>query len=541
MKNISKYLIVLTVLSIFISCSKDDDSMDPMDNNQNPELEFGLGAIDTETSDDIPTGIYFGNGDLPTSYDISQFLPPVGNQGQFGTCVSWALGYNLKTIIEAQDKNYSSSDLTDPNLQASPKDLFLAIPKDETAPSCAGTYLSSALDVMQNRGVATMAYVPYTGLGDCSQSTQSSWDQEASGYKIDSYRSLNIDVVSIKQQIASDKPVGFGARLGDNFMSWDSDQVLSGHTSFDRVGIHAGHAMTVIGYDDNKGANGAFRAINSWGENWGSQGFIWIDYDFFVSGDFCSVAYTASNSTSDVNPNNPTNPTSNGNIDLIPYGLGDNAINPSVPTSRELSYNVFNVGTESAKASSDWAISYLYYNAYDANDFGILLHDYYTDDFNAPGQNGDMGSGPGSSGNWWNHVDVPGNASISQAVLGTQENFTWSYQLPNLTGYYYLVMIADTYDVLNDKDKDNNYYYMTDEFGWPIYFDNGIPSFMPEAESTDVKSATTLSSAQNQSPELRSEGNKNAYTKKEITNMIINLKKNGKLKKAVTQFKNKKK
>ena len=264
MKSIFNFLIAIIVLSVFSSCSKDEDPMgpvDPINPNPNTELEFGLGAFDTETNDNVPTGIYFGNGNLPSSYDISQFLPPVGSQGQYGTCVSWALGYNLKTMIEAQDKNYTTSDLTDPNLQASPKDLFLSVPKNLTGPSCGGTYLYAAFDVMQNRGVATMANVPYSNLGDCSQNTESAWDQDAADYKIDTYRSVSIDIATIKQQIASDKPVGFAAKLGDNFISWNGDQVLSGHTTFDRVGQHASHAMTIIGYDDNKGANGAFVVV----------------------------------------------------------------------------------------------------------------------------------------------------------------------------------------------------------------------------------------------------------------------------------------
>jgi len=295
-----KFIATVFFLSVlFSSCTKDVDQIDPKD-PQEADLEFGLGAFDTETNDDIPTGIIFGNGNLPTSHDISQYLPPVGSQGQYGTCVSWALGYNLKTMIEAQDKNYSPADLSDPNNQASPKDLFLAIPKDEVGPSCGGTYLSSAMKAMQDRGVATMATVPYNNLGDCSQNTQSSWDQAAADYQIANYRSVDLDINSLKQQIAADKPVGFGARLGDNFMSWNSDQVLSGHTTFDRVGQHAGHAMTIIGYDDNKGANGAFRVVNSWGDDWGSRGFIWIDYNFFVSQDFGNVAYTATNKASDV-------------------------------------------------------------------------------------------------------------------------------------------------------------------------------------------------------------------------------------------------
>ena len=42
--------------------------------------------------------------------------------------------------------------------------------------------------------------------------------------------------------------------------------------------IHYGHAMLLCGYDDNIGA---YKVMNSWGENWGEKGFFWIDYNFF--------------------------------------------------------------------------------------------------------------------------------------------------------------------------------------------------------------------------------------------------------------------
>ena len=41
-----------------------------------------------------------------------------------------------------------------------------------------------------------------------------------------------------------------------------------------------GHAMVVIGYDDNK-YGGAFEILNSWGTAWGNGGYIWVKYSDF--------------------------------------------------------------------------------------------------------------------------------------------------------------------------------------------------------------------------------------------------------------------
>jgi hypothetical protein len=57
-----------------------------------------------------------------------------------------------------------------------------------------------------------------------------------------------------------------------------------------------GHAMVVVGYDDHKFPNpknpadqqGAFKLMNSWGRNWGENGFIWIRYADFAA--YCRYA-----------------------------------------------------------------------------------------------------------------------------------------------------------------------------------------------------------------------------------------------------------
>lgn len=68
----------------------------------------------------------------------------------------------------------------------------------------------------------------------------------------------------------------------------------------------AGHAVTFIGYDDNKSyvnaegqtRQGAFLAVNSWGTGWGvvapevgSRGFIWIAYDFVLGSQWTAEFY----------------------------------------------------------------------------------------------------------------------------------------------------------------------------------------------------------------------------------------------------------
>jgi hypothetical protein len=61
----------------------------------------------------------------------------------------------------------------------------------------------------------------------------------------------------------------------NSFMGLYGQEVWTPRESFENN--LPGHAMCVIGYDDNK-FGGAFEIMNSWGMNWGNQGFIWIKY-----------------------------------------------------------------------------------------------------------------------------------------------------------------------------------------------------------------------------------------------------------------------
>ena len=46
--------------------------------------------------------------------------------------------------------------------------------------------------------------------------------------------------------------------------------------------FHGGHAMCVVGYDDDR-YGGAFEILNSWGTDWGNNGYIWIRYRDFAA------------------------------------------------------------------------------------------------------------------------------------------------------------------------------------------------------------------------------------------------------------------
>ncbi len=529
----SIFLIIFTIAIFGNGCEETDS--DVIDDLLNEGLGwFGMTGDNAENLNAIEDDIYLGgSGDLPTSVDLSSKFPPVNNQGSYGTCVAWSVGYNLRTFLHK--KQNPSADITSTSNQFSPKDLFWAIPDDYKGPDCAGTNFEYALDVMVSRGIATLSSVPYTSLGSCSYNPISGTD--ASDHKILNYRQVAVDINTIKSYLAQGRAVSFGARLGDNFMNWNSTGVLSSDT-YDYSGMHAYHAMVLTGYDDNQGANGAFRVLNSWGSGWGDQGYIWVDYDFFVgnTGEFCFCAFVAATETEDPNSN------STDGIDLVAWELADfDNPNQTDQTYRYINYDVFNIGDQTIAASERWNILYLAYDAYDANNYQILIYDYYTDEYGSYGEDGNLADQtgaymPGYSGNWWNYVDVPANVSVADALWG-MDYFTFYYQVPpTLTGDYYFVLLADGFDVLAEDDEDNNYFFFAQENGDPINVINGVMQNAPISKALPATSEKPEHNAKSPGLEFVTKQNINTYSPSELGRLIKYQIESGEMQKKVAQY-----
>jgi hypothetical protein len=497
-----------------------------------------LGYFGEDNLDTVPTNVSFGNGaaNLPSSVDLTTKFPPVGNQGQYGTCVAWAVAYNYKSTIDGIAKGVSASEMASPSRQFSPKDLFTAIPDANKGANCNGTNFSYALNLAQERGIATMATVPYTGLSSCSQSSvQSNWTTEANQYKIKSWRKISGTLDAIKQNLANNIPVILGAKLADNFMSY-SGGVISSASGYNQVGMHAYHAMVIGGYDDNKGANGAFKLVNTWGTNWGSSGYVWVDYNFFIN-EFCKDGsgekplFIAETAGGNAPPNN--NPTNNTGVDLAAWASSDISLySTATPTERVINFNLYNIGTVAAKPSSNWSLYYIYYNAYDANDYGIIFYDEFNttvaaNTFDCP-----------TDYNCVINYSLPAKDNLANVLFPNETALEQTYYMPDISGEYYLVLYADPDDVFAEAEEMNNIFYTTE---YPKSFSHGYAArtSQPFANNTfafkNPLSPSSENIKQNRFNSAVTPSHKNAYRPDEIMNFFKREKASGRLQEKARQ------
>ncbi|MEQ8351853.1 MAG: C1 family peptidase [Leptospiraceae bacterium] len=217
---------------------------------------------------------------LPSSVDLSSRMPPVGNQGQQGSCVAWAVAYAAKSYQERIERNWQyDSPMSGGSGQRvfSPAYVYNQINggRDD------GSVLDDAMQLAVQQGIAPWAAMPYNP-NDFRRQPNSGARQQAGSFKARSFKRIpanNLDAV--KAELASGNPVVFGIPVDDAFYNLRSGQV------YDRKAgqNYGGHAMTLVGYDDSKrspnGDVGAFKLINSWGTSWGTSGYGWISYSMW--------------------------------------------------------------------------------------------------------------------------------------------------------------------------------------------------------------------------------------------------------------------
>ena len=266
--------IFLFLAIFFISCEIEPIGGTVIESEEEPERFTGLDCVGS--GDYLPNTQNLLEGftipdDLPENADLSNFLPPVGNQGQQGSCVSWAVSYYMKSLQEKIQNEASTSKST----ILSPAYTYNQITKG----NCTGTFIEETLDILKEKGVASLNTFPYTE-SDCSGQPSASDDEEAALSKIGHYKSLSGEnmVLEMKALIHDQKPIIIGAYLSTGFAIEDSFGITAYREHNVNYGGDSCHAMLVVGYSDTYNA---FKVVNSWGSDWGDNGFVWIDYKAF--------------------------------------------------------------------------------------------------------------------------------------------------------------------------------------------------------------------------------------------------------------------
>lgn len=323
--------------------------------------------MNDEAYDSIPQKVELLTRDytnLPSRASLKPYCPTPGDQGQYGTCTSWSTTYGARTICEAYRNNWTERYKINAEAFA-PIFVYAQIELYGRRDCQNGTYIQDAFKVLKEKGAPKLSHFNYL----CACESHIPYDvwSSAKNYRITDYTTLfssastdrNQKIRSVKKALAEHCPVVISYSVSRSF--YNARGVWNGY----RDSNDGGHAMCVIGYDDNM-YGGAFEIMNSWGTDWGNDGFIWMRYSDFAS----NVRYAMEMFVND--GYSPTKSTTLSGTMRLQLSTGED-IRPSLKQSSVPYYSMegsYNTGTRYRLYISNGQPCYVY----------ILGSDDYTGD-----------------------------------------------------------------------------------------------------------------------------------------------------------------
>ena len=222
---------------------------------------------------------------LPSNVDLRENCPEVYNQGTIGSCTANAIAGAFEYDQLKEKRDGKEIDIFQPSR------LFIYYCEREMENSVnydSGAMIRDGIKVIHKLGCCDEKYWPY----DVSQFTVKPDEnvyEESSKHKSIKYFRLNQCEKSLKACLSSGFPFVFGFTV---FSSFETEEVAkTGIMTMpkDNEKQLGGHAVCCVGYDDEQKC---FIVRNSWGKEWGDEGYFYMPYKYMLSPGLASDFWT---------------------------------------------------------------------------------------------------------------------------------------------------------------------------------------------------------------------------------------------------------
>jgi hypothetical protein len=265
--------------------------MAPPTESEWAEIGESLYSIDTVEDTDGAPAIAVDNSATP-------WFPPIGNQGSQGSCVTWSVGYYVKTFQDAKEHGWDLSEASwvggyyghptgsYQDKIMSPAFIYNLINHGTDG----GSSYQAAMNLVCFVGDCSWEKMPYDLSTYTAWPSEAAWTEAAfyrgnsSGFQ---YMGVNTEagLTNLKNWIASGHLATISVNAYKYSLLTSADMwTLDNYNTED-----TNHANTIVGYDDSVSYTengtthyGAFKVANSWGiGGWEKDpdGFYWISYE----------------------------------------------------------------------------------------------------------------------------------------------------------------------------------------------------------------------------------------------------------------------
>jgi C1A family cysteine protease len=206
------------------------------------------------------------NNNTKNKVDLREWCSPIEDQLHLGSCVGQAIVGAFELMINKSHPE-KFRDLSRLFVYYNARLLEGYVNED------AGTYVRSGIKAVHKWGVCIEEHWPYLINKFADTPSLESYIDARERF-IDSYYRIN-SIDDIIASLSMEIPVVTGIQVFDDFDRLGSDSVVP--LPSDKDHILGGHAVTIVGYDNDKKY---FICRNSFGEDWGDQGYFYMPYDY---------------------------------------------------------------------------------------------------------------------------------------------------------------------------------------------------------------------------------------------------------------------
>ncbi|VDN58123.1 unnamed protein product [Dracunculus medinensis] len=216
------------------------------------------------------------NVNIPDKIDWREnnYVTPIKDQGDCGSC--WA--FSATGALEGQHKRKTGK-----LVSLSEQNLVDCSHND----GCEGGYMDLAFGyVQENKGIDTEESYPYEGRdGKCRFKKKNVGATDRGFIDIESG---NEEV--LKEAVATIGPISVAIDAsGDKFQMYEKGVYKSKHCGSTNESLN--HGVLLVGYDTDQKEGDYWIVKNSWGTDWGNNGYIWIARNH---SNMCGIATDAS-------------------------------------------------------------------------------------------------------------------------------------------------------------------------------------------------------------------------------------------------------
>lgn len=220
-------------------------------------------------------GVLFTPSELPVKFQLDKEIP-IYDQGDLGSCTANS-GCACYRYEYAQLKN--TFDTFDPSRLY----LYYNTRKIEgSTEEDAGAYIRDVFKALNKDGLCEESLFPYYTDRFATEPSPNCYIN-GKKYQTVRYAAVPQDLNSLKSAVFSGAAISFGFDVYKSFMygSWTEICPIPNPSKEQLLG---GHAVTIIGWDDNKKA---FLIQNSWGSDWKNKGKFYMPYEMVTDNKFC--------------------------------------------------------------------------------------------------------------------------------------------------------------------------------------------------------------------------------------------------------------